>query len=144
MEETKMERCEAAERVLGDIYAAFEQGDPSLFERHLMPGDETVVIGTDPGEWWQGAGDVVRAVGAQIPEMKEAGIEVQRGEMRAFSEGSVAWLTDKPSFKLADGTTIPLRVTAVLLNDGKDWKLAQWHGSVGASNEEVVGTEMTT
>lgn len=46
---------------------------------------------------WQGTDDVMRAIEAQIPEMKQAGIEVQRGEVRAFIEGAVAWLTDKPS-----------------------------------------------
>lgn len=139
-----MQRCEDAESVLSQIYDAFEQGDPALFERHLATGVDTVVIGTDPAEWWQGADEVMRAISAQIPEMKEAGIEVKRGEVRAFSDGPVAWLTDKPSFKLADGTVIPLRVTAVLIKDGTEWKLIQWHGSVGASNEDVVGAEMTT
>jgi hypothetical protein len=139
-----IERCEAAERVLNEILDSFEQGDVGLFERHLTSGAETLVIGTDPAEWWQGSDEVMRAMGAQIAEIKAAGIEIERGELRAYREGPVAWSSDKAAFKRADGTAVPMRITAVLTGDGDTWKLVQWHSSVGVANKEVVGVEITT
>ncbi len=139
-----MERCEAAESVLNEILDSFQQGDVGLFERHLTSGPEPVVIGTDPAEWWQGSDEVIRAMGAQIAEMKTAGIGIEAGEVRAYREGPVAWASDKAAFKLPDGTVVPIRITAVLTGDGGSWKLVQWHSSVGVENKEIVGIEITT
>jgi hypothetical protein len=139
-----MERCEAAERVMNEILDSFEQGDVGLFERHFTSGPEPVVIGTDPAEWWQGSDEVMRAMGAQIAEMKAAGIGIERGKVRAYREGPVAWASDKAAFKLPDGTVVPIRITAVLTGDDGRWKLVQWHSSVGVANKEIVGVEITT
>ena len=86
----------------------------------------------------------MRAMGAQIPEMKAAGIGIERGEVRAYREGPVAWASDKAAFKLADGSVVPIRITAVLTDEGGTWKLVQWHSSIGVVNEEAVGIEVTT
>lgn len=139
-----MERCEAAERVVNEILDSFQQGDVGLFERHLAAGAETLVIGTDPAEWWQGSEDAMRAIGAQILEMKAAGIGIGGGEVRAYREGPVAWASGKASFMPDDGPGVPIRITAVLTGDGGTWKLVQWHSSVGVANKEVVGVEITT
>ena len=83
--------------------------------------------------------DAMRAIGAQILEMKAAGIGIERGEVRAYREGPVAWASGKAAFKPADGPGVPIRITAVLTGDGSVWKLVQWHSSVGVANEEIVG-----
>lgn len=139
-----IERCEAAEGVLNEVLDSFEQGDVGLFARHLTSGAETLVIGTDPAEWWQGSDEVMRAMGAQIAEMKAAGVGIERGGVRAYREGPVAWASEKAAFRLDDGTVVPIRITAVLTGDGGSWKLVQWHSSVGVANKEVVGVEITT
>lgn len=138
-----MERCHEVEALLRTMYDAFETGDPSSFEQHLKAGGETLVIGTDPQEWWQGSDDALRALRAQLGEMKEAGIKVKAGDIVGFREGPVAWVQDRAAFVTPAGE-VGVRVTGVFLDDGGTWKLVQWHGSVGASNEDVVGTELTT
>ena len=66
------------------------------------------------------------------------------GAPEAYSEGSVGWVADHPKFKLADGTEIPLRLTAVFHKENNDWKFVQWHFSVGVPNEELLGMALPT
>jgi hypothetical protein len=138
-----MERCPEAEAVLDEMYTAFENGDAATFEKHLAKDPGLLVIGTDPNEWWEGD-DVMRAMTAQLAELKAAGVGVDRGEKKSGREGNVAWVADRSAFRLSDGTTIPLRVTGTFIEQDGAWKLVQWHGSVGAANEETVGMELTT
>ena len=45
--------------------------------------------------------------------------------------------------KLPDGTEIPFRITGVYHQENGEWKVVQWHASIGISNEEAIGQELT-
>ena len=38
---------------------------------------------------------------------------------------------------------IPLRITAVFARENGEWKIAQWHASIGVSNAEAFGEDLT-
>jgi hypothetical protein len=42
-----------------------------------------------------------------------------------------------------DGPSAMLRITATLARRSGGWKVVQFHASVGAANEEVVGKDLT-
>ena len=42
-----------------------------------------------------------------------------------------------------DGSATMLRITATLARRSGGWKIVQFHASVGAANEEIVGKELT-
>jgi hypothetical protein len=68
---------------------------------------------------------------------------VTAGDPQAYQEGSVGWVADRARVGLLDGQTIPFRLTMVCHREDGDWKVVQWHISVGVANEEVVGKELT-
>lgn len=108
-------------------------------ERLTSSREGMVFIGTDPSEWFEDVASIRRMLQAQAG----AGITVAPGNVRADREGAVGWIADAGRFKLPDGSEIPCRVTAVFhLEDGV-WKLVQEHASIGVSNEEAVGSDLS-
>jgi ketosteroid isomerase-like protein len=49
-----MERSADLESWLRDGYAAMERGDVDAIDGVVSRADGTVMIGTDPNEWWHG------------------------------------------------------------------------------------------
>ena len=67
------------------------------------------------------------------------GVSITPGEGRAYQEGTVGWIADRPTFTLPDGTMFSVRFTAVAHREDGQWKLVQAHTSVGVPNQQVVG-----
>ncbi len=57
--------------------------------------------------------------------------------------GDVIWVADRPAVVLPDGTSLPLRLTAVATRDGGALVVRQLHVSVGAPNEEALQQQLT-
>lgn len=124
------------------LYAVFNEGDPSRAEQLVSTESAILGIGTDPREWWQG--DAFRqAFRVQVPEMHSAGLVFEPGDLEAYSEGTVAWVADRPTLRMPDGTGVPMRLTAVWRREADSWRMVQFHLSIGAANEETLGAELT-
>ena len=117
-------------------------GDYSFFERHFSQKDGVIAIGTDPTEWWTGYATITRVFKTQLEEID--GIEVRPDTPQAYSDGSIGWVAGQPTLRLPDGTEMPLRLTAVFQKEQDDWKIVQWHISMGITNEDLVGERLTT
>jgi SnoaL-like protein len=137
-----LQRAEDVEDRTRELYAAIERGDSSFPADFIAHGDESLVIGTDPGEWWSGYEQIVGTWSKQIKET--AGVTFEDSGLRAYASGDVAWVADQPTVKLPDGNSVTLRLTGVYRREDGVWKLAQWHASIGLANEEVLGGELTT
>ena len=137
-----MQTSSEIKAVVQQIYDAMSSGKVDEFGKLLSQQAGTLLIGTDPREWGSGYEVITRFFGQQIMEMGGT-IEFEGSDIEAYSEGSVGWAADHPTMVLKDGTRIPFRGTCVLHRAGDSWKLVQWHVSVGAANEEVVGKELT-
>ncbi len=127
---------------VAQMYEQFSTGSPDGVEGMLTSSPGLIGIGTDPAEWWVDEA-VGRAFRAQIPEMHGAGLRFQGGEVKAYSEGSVGWVADQPSLRMPDGSEIPMRYTGVWHREGGAWKMVQFHLSMGVSNEDALGEELT-
>ncbi len=121
---------------------AISNGDYSFFERYFSQKDGVLAIGTDPTEWWSGYDTITKVFKAQLEET--GGFEILPGTHQAYSDGSVGWVAGQPTLKLPDGTELPLRLTAVFQKEQNDWKIVQWHFSIGISNEDVLDEPLTT
>jgi ketosteroid isomerase-like protein len=137
-----MEQAAELRDVMRRCYDAIARGEAAALEGLFTRGEDVVVIGTDPREWWTGR---ERAVGTFTTQVREMGGQLQAapGELRAGAEGAVGWVADNPTFRLADGTELPLRITAVFRREDGAWRCAQWHASMGVSNEEAIGQDLT-
>lgn len=121
---------------------AQSNGDYSFFERYFSQKDSVLAIGTDPAEWWAGYATITRVFKAQLKEAGE--FEILADTPQAYSDGSIGWVADQPTLKLPDGTKMPVRLTAVFQKEQNDWKIVQWHVSIGISNEDLIGETLTT
>jgi ketosteroid isomerase-like protein len=121
---------------------AIANGDIATIDRLFSSQDEALVIGTDPEERWNGHAEIVRVFKSQMEEMG-GGFPMSVSTVEAHAEGSVGWAAARPVAQLPDGTQLPIRITGVLHREDGDWKVVQWHVSVGAANEDTLGRELT-
>lgn len=137
-----MEQAPDLRDVMLRFYEALSSGDMSFLDRHISTADEVRGIGTDPEEWWAG-GRLVEVWKEQVEAMGGS-MPLAAGDPEAYSEGSVGWVTDRPTLKMPDGNEVPLRFTAVFHREEDEWRIVQSHGSLGVSNEESFGEELPT
>jgi ketosteroid isomerase-like protein len=131
-----MERSDELRDVALAIFEAASRQDPSMIDRRTSSHEGVLMIGTDPNEWPQG-GERVAEVSRQ--EMQESTIKFSPGDVEAFVEGTVGWISSRPVWTLEDGTQVPARLTSVFHQEDGEWKLVQGHVSVGVPNEELFG-----
>lgn len=124
------------------LYESMTAGDVSAVERLFSRQSGVLAIGTDPNEWWADYEAIVRVHKAQYQEM--GGVQIRAGELNAFVEGTVGWVADRPTIRLPNGQEMTFRETAVLHQEDGEWKIVQHHVSIGVSNVEAIGKELTT
>jgi ketosteroid isomerase-like protein len=117
-------------------YESLSRGDLSVIDALVSRETDILVIGTDAREWWRTADDFVRAAKKQAEELGVgAGLGVRPGDdLHARVEGGIGWLADRPTLFLPDGREIPTRLTVVFRQEAGQWKLVQWHQSLGVDN----------
>ena len=98
-------------------------------------------VGTDPAEWWDDPDDLLRAMQVQSAELQGAAATVSHSG--GWIEGDIGWGAVEANTVFPDGPTAMLRITATLARRSGAWKIVQFHASVGAANEEIVGKELT-
>lgn len=135
-----MEKSSELKALCLSWYEAFEQGDIDFIKNFTSRREGVLMIGTDPNEWWADYDTIITVNDAQIKEM--GGIPIEAGDPQAFNEGGVGWVADQAKVKLPDGTEIPFRLTGVLHKEDGNWKMVQWHVSIGVPNEEAFGQDL--
>jgi ketosteroid isomerase-like protein len=127
-----MQQSEGVKEAMLRFYDRFTANDAGSFDRLVSQEQDSMVIGTAPEEWMDDREKFRAAFGME-------GVRLEAGnDLRAWEEGSVGWLADRPTFVLPDGSTIPTRLTAVMRQEDGEWKLVQAHFSVGVSDEEAT------
>jgi len=139
-----MEDAPELEQLTLRFYEAIGRGDAGL-ARELTSSQRGVLgIGSDPNEWWEGAGTIAAHIKAQL-EALGGELNVVHGAPHAYQEGSVGWISDRAAaLRMENGTEVPFRFTAVFHKEDGDWKIVQFHTSVGVLNENAVGKALPT
>ena len=114
-------------------YEAMANGDTSFYDRHLSQQEGTLIIGTDPNEWWTGYDTITQVFKAQMREM--GGVECLPDDPQAYSLGDVGWVADRPKFRL--------RMTLVFAKEDGAWTVVHQHISIGVSNQDAIGQKLT-
>ena len=86
---------------------------------------------------------VARVGTARVQQIHAAGVRFE-GREAIFTHGDVAWVVDRPTISLQDGTSTQMRLTIVLTRHGNELNLNHFHLSAGAPNEDVIGEEFPT
>jgi hypothetical protein len=124
------------------ICEAISNGNDSFFENCFSKKDGTLAIGTDPKEWWNGYATITKMFKAQLEQMN--GFQILANASSAYCDGPIGWVAGQPIIKLPDGEKIPSRLTAIFQKEQYNWKIVQWHFSIGIPNEDSVGEMPTT
>ena len=134
-----MERSPELEDLTQQLYSAVSRADAAFFERYLSRAESCVVIGTAPDEWWEDYAAALDPIRKQMASVGDS-VELLAGDVRAYREGAVGWVADRPTLKLGSVTAL-CRHTSVFMRKGDEWRIVQHHFSIGVENDEVFGSE---
>jgi len=135
-----MEPSEEIRRIIERFTRAIAEGDDESALERLSEHEGTLIVGTDPAEWWRGR--EARAVwGRQIKELLGA-FSVRADEIEAWEEGNVGWAGVKETVSVG-GRTLEARATYVLHLERGEWKVVQVHWSFPQANVETLGRSVT-
>ena len=130
-----MKPSEEIRRVIERWTLALAEDDRDSMLARLSNEPGTLIIGTDPAEWWLGA--EAHAIWAR--QIQEVGsFPVSATEIDAWEEGSVGWAGVKETVDW-EGRTIESRATYVLHLERGEWKVVHIHWSFPKANAETLG-----
>ena len=119
---------------------AIAEGDKESALGRLSDHPGTLIIGSDPAEWWRG--HETRAVwGRQIEEF-DGSFLVTADEIDAWEEGGVGWASVKETIDWA-GKTIEGRASYILHLEHGEWKVVHVHWSFPQPHVDVLGRSLT-
>ena len=127
---------------LREVIDALGKSDMAALDRVLAKDHPVVWIGTDPEEWWDDRARILEVFEIQLKEM--GGPSVQIGDVASGEAGDGGWAATRGEIQIPDGPTVAVRITAACVREDGDWRVVQAHASIGAANEEAIGTELTT
>ena len=135
----RVERSDEIRRVVDRWTKAIAEGDADSVLGRLSEDPGTLIVGTDPAEWWRGP--ETRALwGRQIDEL--GGFQVTGDEIEAWEEGTVGWASVKETITW-EGKSFEARATYVLHLERGEWKVVQVHWSLPKANVDVFGRALT-
>jgi len=124
-----LDHSEDLKRLVLALYEASVTGNGAFLNNLVSDDDSVVTIGTAPDEFWMGHSAILQARTSRA--QTSSIVAIIPGKIQAFAEGTVGWVVDQPRLRLADGSEIDLRFTAVFHVEQGQWKLVQQHASVG-------------
>ena len=133
-----MEQADELAALTRRLYRAVEAGDTATVDRHVSGRPDALFIGTDPAEWWEGAGPFLAAMRGQA-EAIGGQIRLTTGQLRAYREGDVGWVIDDgPTLRFPDGNEVRARHSLIYRREDGEWRLVHEHISFGVPNEAVL------
>ena len=139
VEKTALKPSADIQEQMARFYQALSRGDFDTLGRIVSRQAGSIWIGTDPKEWWEGPDAVLKAWKDQAAELGGP-VPITGGDATAYQCGDVAWVCDRPTFRLPDGRNLPFRFTAVWVQEPQGWRIIQAHASFGIANETMLHT----
>jgi ketosteroid isomerase-like protein len=131
-----VERSNAVRNGLLRFYECFSSGDVDAFADVIASGPGVSLISTEPGP---AAGSRESWLHRYATQIVPLGVTFRAGDNpTGYEEGTVGFATDTPTAFLPDGNYAPTRITAVLHQEGGQWKVVHLHVSVGVPDEEAI------
>lgn len=134
-----MKRCPEIEELTRQLYHAVSSAQLTFFEERVSRADGIVFTGTEAQEWWEDRRSLMDAMRAQMSAAGPGTLTLMAGDVRAYSEGDVAWVADRPTIDLG-GMVVACRHTSVFVREAGEWRIVQHHFSIGVPNEVAFGS----
>ena len=135
----RVEPSEEIRRIVERWTKSIAAGDAAAVLARLSEHPGTLIIGTDPDEWWHGP----EAHALWRKQIEELGtFPVTAVEIEAWEEGAVGWASVTESVAW-EGEELEARGTYALHLERGEWKVVQVHWSFPKANVEVLGRALT-
>jgi len=119
------------------LYADLGRDDAEWAPDTVAEDTASLVIGSDPDEWWQGHAAICAAWAKAKAEHGGTALSPER--LAISRHGDVAWVTDEPSYAVEGGRSQgSLRLTMVFVREPERWRLAHLHASVAVPNSALL------
>jgi ketosteroid isomerase-like protein len=132
-----IERAPEIEQEMREAFQMMQRGDLDALMERTSTQSGVVMIGSDPGEWYEGRDEIQQAMsgmrGADRLEMPTSTLD----SVEAYRDGDVGWAAVRGAWSLG-GHSVPFRLTAVMHREDGTWKAVQNHASVGVPNSEMM------
>jgi class 3 adenylate cyclase len=135
-----VEPSEEIRRIIDRLTKAIAEGDSESVLGRLSDHPGTLIVGSDPAEWWRG--HETRAVWARQIEEFDGSFLVTANEIDAWEEGSVGWASVKETIDWG-GKTIEGRASYILHLEHDEWKVVHVHWSFPQPHVDVLGRSLT-
>ena len=135
-----MEPSEEIRRIIDRLTKAIAEGDSESVLGRLSDHPGTLIVGSDPAEWWRG--HETRAVWARQIEEFDGSFLVTANEIDAWEEGSIGWASVKETIDWG-GKTIEGRASYILHLEHDEWKVVHVHWSFPQPHVDVLGRSLT-
>jgi adenylate cyclase len=135
-----VEQSEEIRRVIERLTKAMAEGDSESVLGRLSDHPGTLIVGSDPAEWWRG--HETRAVWGRQLEEFDGSFLVTASEIDAWEEGSVGWASVKETIDW-EGRTIEGRASYILHLERGEWKVIHVHWSFPQPHVDVLGRKLT-
>jgi adenylate cyclase len=135
-----MEPSEEIRRIIDRLTNAIAEGDRESVLGRLSDHTGTLIVGSDPAEWWRG--HETRAVWGRQLEEFDGSFLVTANEIDAWEEGSVGWASVKETIEWA-GKTMEGRASYILHLEHDEWKVVHVHWSFPQPHIDVLGKSLT-
>jgi len=127
--------------VFSRLLEAFQEGNEPTVRGLMSPGEHTLIMGTDPREWFRG-GEGVELILLQMREMAAFDYETRRIE--AFEHDGVGWVAADVVSHVGGGSSVELRMSATFVLEDASWRLVHLHTSSPSPDDpEVIGSELS-
>jgi adenylate cyclase len=136
-----MEPSEEIRQVVARLESAISAGDAESVLLRLSEHPGTLVVGSDPAEWWRG--NEARVLWGRQLEEFGGSFRVHINQIDAWEEGSVGWASVNETIDWG-GPPIDGRASYILHLEHGEWKVVHIHWSFPRRHVDVLGRELTT
>ena len=131
-----------ADFVISKMWKSFVQGDHKMFAETMAHDPDMVTFGTDASERWDGWDDLQKSVKNQFDAFDILNVKRLNKKLNLSNSGEVAWFSEIVDWEfLADGKKQIIegvRYTGVMEKRENEWKIVQFHSSVGVSGQVIA------
>ena len=131
-----------AELVIKKMWESFEKGDHKMFAETMAKDPEMISFGTDASERWEGWEALQKSVKEQFDAFDIKKVKRMKKNLKFSNSGEVAWFSEVVDweFLIAGKEQVieGVRYTGVMEKKDKQWKIVQFHSSVGVSGQVIA------
>lgn len=132
---------ENAESLIQKMWDSFIDGDIDAFSQTMSKDEDMVTFGTDASERWDSWQELEDSVALQFDAFDVISVDRKNKSLKISNSGNTAWFSETVDWEfLSNGKTEEvkdIRYTGVMEYRSGQWKIVQFHCSVGVAGQVI-------